>query len=113
MRPPVLPLIAAVLVLALAPAGEDAKKKHHHKPRPVPKMQLLSTSGGGGFPNGPSRNGVFSQDRQLASLAAFECDAATIVRQGSNGFPAVFLAPRKRPYTDRGEPWKPGATTLV
>src|SRR3954452_71487 len=108
-----LSLFIAALV-ALAPATAEAKKKQHrHKPKPVPKMQLLSTSGGGGFPNGPSRNGAFSQDRQLASLAAFESDASNIVRHDSNGFTDVFLVHRKRPYSDRGEPWKPGRTTLI
>jgi hypothetical protein len=76
-------------------------------------MQLLSKSGGGGLPNGPSHNGVFAQDRQLASLAAFDSDASNIVRRDTNGFTDVFLVRRKRPYSDRGEPWVPGKTSLI
>jgi hypothetical protein len=103
-------LIAAVLI-ATAPAA-DAKRKRH-KPPHAPRMQLLSKSVGGGFPNGPSHNGVFALDRQLASLAAFDSDASNIVRGDANGLTDVFLVHRKRPYSDRGEPWVPGRTSLI
>jgi hypothetical protein len=103
-------LVVAVLTL-LAPAAE-AKKKHP-KPPQAPRMQLLSKAGGGGMPNGASHNGVFAQDRQLASLAAFDSDASNIVRGDTNGFTDVFLVRRKRPYSDRGEPWVPGKTSLI
>src|SRR3954451_21343126 len=111
MRSIVLPLGAVLLGM---PVTADAKKRrHHHKPPAPPKMQLLSKSRGGGFPTGPSHNGVFSQDRQLASLAAFDSDASNIVRGDSNGATDVFLVHRKRPYSDRGEPWRRGKVALV
>src|SRR4051794_26473260 len=106
-RGTVLALIAAVLCLAPAADGKKGKEGK------VPKMQLLSKSASGGFPNGPSHNGVFSQDRQLASLAAFDSDASNIVRDDSNGATDVFLVHRRRPYSDRGEPWRRGKVALV
>lgn len=104
MRITALALIAAVLTLPAVAEGKTGKP---------PKMQLLSKSAGGGFPNGPSHNGVFSQDRQLASLAAFDSDASNIVPKDANGFTDVFLVHRKRPYSDRGEPWQRGRVSLI
>jgi hypothetical protein len=99
-----------VLFIAAVVAASPAAAK---RPPTAPKMQLLSKSGGGGFPNGPSHNGVFAQDRQLASLAAFDSDASNIVRGDRNGLTDVFLVHRKRPYSDRGEPWVPGRVSLI
>jgi hypothetical protein len=107
MRVTTLALIAAVLAL---PAVAEGKR---HKPAGPPKMQVLSRSAGGGFPNGPSHNGVFSQDRQLASLAAFDSDASNIVRGDTNALTDVFLVHRKRPYSDRGELWRRGRVSLI
>jgi hypothetical protein len=109
MRATALSLIAVVLVLPAAAEG----KKHRHKPPATPKMQLLSKSAGGGFPDGASHNGVFSQDRQLASLAAFDSDASNIVRGDPNGLTDVFLVHRKRPYSDKGEAWQRGRVSLI
>src|SRR4051794_421545 len=106
-RGTVLALIAAVLCLAPAADGKKGKEGK------VPKMQLLSKSASGGFPNGASHNGVFSQDRQLASLAAFDSDASNIVGGDVNGFTDVFLVHRKRPYTDKGEAWQRGRVSLI
>src|SRR3954465_3965969 len=100
-RGTVLALIAAVLCLPNIAEGK------------VPKMQLLSKSASGGFPNGASHNGVFSQDRQLASLAAFDSDASNIVHGDTNGFTDVFLVHRKPPNSERGEPWRRGKVALV
>jgi hypothetical protein len=103
-----------ILVLALAvPAAAVAKKRHHRHPAGPPKMQLLSRAVNGGFPNGPSHDGAFSQDRQLASYAAFDSDASNIVTGDDNGFTDVFVVRRDRPYSDRGEPWKRGKTRIV
>ncbi|MEA2428616.1 MAG: hypothetical protein QOF37_2244 [Thermoleophilaceae bacterium] len=78
-----------------------------------PKMQLISHSASGGMPNGPSHDGVMSQDRQFASLAAFDSDASNIVKNDPNGFTDVFLVHRKRPFGLGGTPWIRGATTLA
>jgi hypothetical protein len=109
MRVAALALIAALLAI---PAVADAKK-HKHKPPPPPLMQLISKSAGGGFPNGPSHNGVFSQDRQLASLVAFDSDASNIVKGDTNGFTDIFLVHRGGRYSDKGEPWKRGKVALI
>src|SRR4051795_8773475 len=111
MRPIVLSLIA--LLVAMPAVADGKKRRHRHRPPAPPKMQLLSKSRSGGFPNGASHNGVFSQDRQLASLAAFDSDASNIVGGDVNGFTDVFLVHRKRPYTDKGEAWQRGRVSLI
>ncbi|MEA2458671.1 MAG: hypothetical protein QOC95_1643 [Thermoleophilaceae bacterium] len=78
-----------------------------------PRMELLSQSFRGGFPNGPSADATISGDRQLATLAAFDSDASNIVKGDRNGFRDVFLVHRAKPYSLKGEPWKRGKTTLV
>src|SRR4051794_32258074 len=108
MRLTALALIAAVFAF---PAMAEGKKKH--KPKQPPKMQLISKSLHGGFPNGPSHNGVFSQDRQLASLVAFDSDASNLVEGDGNNATDVFLVRRAGRFSDKGEPWKRGKTTLV
>jgi hypothetical protein len=110
MRVKALALIAAVLVLAPV-TGAEGKKKH--KPNQPPKMQLISKSLHGSFPNGPSHNGVFSQDRQLARLVAFDSDASNIVKGDGNNATDIFLVRRAGKFSDRGEPWKRGKATLV
>ena len=108
-------LLILVLALALPATGVAlAKKRHHrHHPKQPPKMQLLSRAANGGFPNGPSHNGAFSQDRQLATYAAFDSDASNLVKGDDNGFTDVFVVQRARPYSDKGEPWKRGKTRIV
>lgn len=94
----------AASLLAVAPAAEGAKP---------PRMQLISRALGGGFPNGPSHNGAISQDRQLATLVAFDSDASNIVRRDTNGLTDVFLVHRKKPFGLNGPPWRRGKTALV
>src|SRR3954468_24552723 len=101
-------LRAAVLACLLSAAA--APVAHAATP---PKMQLASRSLSGGFPNGPSHNPVMSQDRQLASLVAYDSDASNIVRGDTNGFTDVFLLRRKRPYGLKGPPWRRGKTVLA
>ena len=103
MRPTLALAACALAVLAAAPA-EAAKP---------PRMQLISRSLGGGFPNGPSHDAVISQDRQLASLVAFDSDASNIVRGDSNGLTDVFLVHRRGPFGLKGPPWRRGKTTLA
>ena len=95
-------LSALSLVLTAAPAA------HAFDPTKDRETHLLSRSVTGGFPNGQSRNGVFSQDGQGATLAAFESDASDIVYGDSNGVTDVFVVRRGGHFTtDRGEPWQP------
>jgi len=78
------------------------------------ETHLLSRSIHGGFPNGPSRNGAFSQDNQAASLAAFESDASDIVRGDTNGLTDVFVVHRGGRFSGSGgEPWEPASTQLA
>src|SRR5829696_7788648 len=88
-------LAALPLLLALAPAA------HAFDPTKDRETHLLSRSVSGGFPNGPSRNGAFSQDGQGTALAAFESDASDIVFGDSNGQTDVFVGPPRRPLHDR------------
>jgi hypothetical protein len=111
MRLRQLSLIVLACLLACTPAADAKRKKR--KPPPAPRMQLVSKSFGHGFPNGPSHNGAFSQDRQLATLVAFDSDATNIVRGDGNGATDVFLVHRRRPFSLNGEPWRPGRVTAV
>ena len=104
MRPPAILLAGAVALLAAAPVADAAAP---------PRMQLISRAAGGGFPNGPSHDGVISQDRQFASLVAFDSDASNIVRGDSNGLTDVFLVHRKKPYGLKGPPWRRAKTVLA
>jgi hypothetical protein len=74
---------------------------------------LLSRSADGSFPDGASRNGVFSTDRQAARYAAFESDATNIVPGDNNGATDVFVVPRRGRIGLRGGPWRAGTTRLV
>jgi hypothetical protein len=98
---------AGIVVAALSPGGNE------FDPKTERETMLLSTSYMGGFPNGPSRNGVFAQDRQLATYAAFESDASDIIPGDTNNTTDVFLVRRRKPFTLKGEPWRPAETTLV
>jgi hypothetical protein len=98
---------AGIVVAALSPGGNE------FDPKTERETILISTSYMGGFPNGPSRNAVFSQDRQLASYAAFESDASDIVAGDTNNTTDIFLVRRRKPYSLKGEPWRGVETTLV
>src|SRR5919201_3283796 len=83
---------AALFVPALTSAFSATKDRETH---------LLSRSFSGGFPNGPSRDGAFSQDAQAASLAAFDSDASDIVRGDTNGLTDVFVVRRGGHFTEK------------
>src|SRR4051794_27898811 len=99
-----LPVLACLLLALAAPAALAAAP---------PRMQLISHSLTGGFPNGPSHNAAISQDRQLASLVAFDSDASNLVRGDTNGLTDVFLVRRKKPFGLKGPPWRRGKTVLA
>jgi len=80
------------------------------------ETNLLSATPDGGFPNGPSRNGVFSQDSHVVRYAAYESDASNIVPGDTNGATDVFLVHRAAPMDESGRTapaWHAGATELV
>jgi hypothetical protein len=107
---------AAVLLCAAGVAHADLRRTPGgllFDPEKDRETHLLSRSMSGGFPNGPSRNGVFSQDRQLATVAAFESLASDIVPGDTNGASDVFTVYRARPYSKDGEPWHPARTVLA
>jgi hypothetical protein len=104
MRLPRVILSACALAALALPAAAQAAP---------PRMQLISHSLSGGIPNGPSHNGVISQDRQFASLVAYDSDASDIVRGDTNGLTDVFVVRRKRPFGLKGPPWRRGKTVLV
>jgi hypothetical protein len=77
---------------------------------------LISKSVSGGMPNGPSRNASFSQDRQIASMVAFESDASDLVSGDGNGnVTDIFVVKRANAGSDglRGLPWDASAPQLV
>ena len=101
-------LAGLTLLLVAAPAAQS------FDPTKDRETHLLSRSYAGGFPNGPSRNGAFSQDGQGTSLAAFESDASDLVVGDSNGLTDVFLIRRGGHFTEkRGEPWQPAGTAQL
>src|SRR4051794_29588989 len=99
-----LPLLVLLVAVATAPAADAAAP---------PRMQLLSRSLTGGFPNAPSHDAAISQDRQFASLVAYDSDASDIVRGDTNGLTDVFLLRRKKPFGLKGPPWRRGKTVLA
>jgi len=93
--------LAAVAVPAVAAAGNTS---------------LASRTPNGRFPNGPSFNASFSQDRKAASLLAYDSTASDIVGGDSNGLSDVFVVRRAKPFEvnpRKAKAWKPGSTSLV
>jgi hypothetical protein len=98
-------LAVVAVLLAVSPTA------HAFDPTEDRESHLLSRSIAGGFPNGPSRNGAFSQDGQGTSLAAFESDASDLIANDPNGLTDVFLVRRGGHFTPKtGEPWQPVET---
>ena len=71
--------LVAVAALLSLPATAPARG------RSISFSFLLSKARNGGFPNGPSRNGVVAGDKRISSFMAYESDASNIVR-GTNTF---------------------------
>ena len=105
--PRIVPLLGvAALLLAVTPPLSARSAP--------PRVQLLSHSIQGGFPNGSSQDPAFSQDRQLATVAAFDSDASNLVNGDGNGSVTdVFVVHRKRPYNSNGPPWVMGKARLI
>src|SRR3954452_12560984 len=103
-------LLASVALLAALPAGA-----HAFDPTKDRETHLVSRSASGGFPNGPSRNAVFAQNGQGASVLASDPDATDIAADDFKGSDNVVAARRGGGFTkDRAEPWQPaGPAQLV
>ena len=100
-----LALVAGVLATALVPASAFAGGPQ--------ATQLISRAMNGGFPNGPSFNGVISGDRRWARVIAFESWASNLVPGDRNGLGDVFAIRRSGRFGNDGSPWRPGRTVLV
>jgi hypothetical protein len=90
--------LAALLVLAAAGVPATAEAESF----------LISRTPDGGFPDGPAGNATFSQDRQIASLLAFDSTATNLADDGNGPVSDVFLVRRRDPLADRlrGLPWR-------
>ena len=99
-------VVALLLILAF-PAGAMGADRS-----PLYDTELVSRAAGGGFPNGPSRNAVISQDARRARAIAFESDASNIVAGDANGMTDVFVIDRAG-GGDTGSPWRGGPTRLA
>ena len=105
-------LLAVPIVLLLSATLLGPNGARRRAPRRY-ETQLLSRAADGGFPNGPSRNGVLSQDGRVARTAAFESDASNIVAGDSNGLTDVFVVDRTAGYSSTGSPWRNGRTRIA
>jgi hypothetical protein len=102
-------LLAVAAVAAALAAGPGAAGRSAR----VQSTQLISRSFGGGQPNGPSTNGVISDDRRFARVIAFQSSASNIVRGDTDGVTDVFAVFRAGPVANNGAAWKPGRTIMV
>jgi hypothetical protein len=102
-------VLASFAVAGLATASAAAAKPRHE----VQHTILISRSVDGGTPNGPSANGVISNDRRWARYVAFESDASNLVRKDTNGQKDVFVVRRNGSFHNNGSPWRPGKTILI
>jgi len=82
-------------------------------PRTERETILISHAVEGDWPNGASRHPSFSQDRQLATVAAFDSEASNIVEGDTNGVTDVFAVLRSPPYDLDGPKWRPHSTIRV
>jgi hypothetical protein len=104
-----LSLIAVVVLAALPPAAPA-------RGRSISFSFLLSKARDGGFPNGPSRNGVVSSDKRISRYMAYESDADNIVSGDTNGLTDVFAVRRDThvsSFRSNGSPWVARRTFLA
>jgi hypothetical protein len=79
----------------------------------VQNTKLISRSVSGGVPNGPSTNGVISNDKRRARVIAFQSDASDLVGSDTNRTTDVFAVKRAGHINNRGTRWRPGKTILI
>jgi hypothetical protein len=106
-----IPLAVSSLAAAVG-AGSSGAESSVTAAR-VQNTKLMSRSVSGGVPNGPSTNGVISNDRRYARVVAFQSDATDIVGGDSNGQTDVFAVKRAGAINNKGTRWRPGKTLLL
>ncbi|HEX3316915.1 MAG TPA: hypothetical protein VHR88_02785, partial [Solirubrobacteraceae bacterium] len=104
-----LAALAALLVWA-APASASTPQ---FDPGIDRETHLISQTWNGTWPDGASQDPAFSQDRQYASVAAFDSDADNLAPGDANGTTDVFAVYRRQPYTLAAEPWEIDSTELI
>src|SRR3954447_348795 len=104
--------VALSSIAAVVGAGTSAADAPATAAR-TQNTKLVSRSVTGGVPNGPSTNGVISNDRRWARVIAFQSDASDIVRGDSNGQTDVFAVKRAGHVNNKGTRWRPGKTILL
>jgi hypothetical protein len=108
-----IPLFAALItVLIAATAAAPASTPRLHAARSQ-TTSLISRDANGGTPNGPSTHPVISGDRRYARMIAFQSEASDLVKGDGNGVSDVFLIRREGSFSNDGEVWRPGKTTLI
>jgi hypothetical protein len=105
--------VALSSIAAVVTAGPSAATPATSAQEREQETQLISRSVGGGVPNGPSTNGVISNDRRWARVIAFQSDASDIVRGDNNGQTDVFAALRQGPVSNNGARWRARKTILI
>lgn len=102
-------LASLAALLAAAPAAQANVPG-------VSDTRLASRSTAGGFPNGPSYDASFSQDRKGGAFVAFDSLASNLVPGDVNGQRDVFIVHRAQPYdwaVDKATDWIPAGVDLV
>jgi hypothetical protein len=104
---------ALALVLLIAVATSAAAGDPPVTAARTQSTQLISRAADGGLPNGPSTNGVMSNDKRYSRVIAYESEASNIVGGDTNDAKDVFAVLRAGPIGNKGRPWKSGRTILV
>jgi hypothetical protein len=107
----VLALLTAALAALIAVASPQGQQAAHAAGTPT--TFLISRAVTGGLPNGPSTNGVISNDKRYARAIAYQSDASNIVRGDTNQATDVFVVRRTGHIDNEGTPWTIGATSLI
>ena len=105
-------LLALVVVVATSTAAAPAADPTVTAARNQ-TTQLISRATDGGLPNGPSTNGVISNDKRFSRVIAFESEASDLVGGDRNDQKDVFAVLRSGSIGNKGRPWKPGRTVLI
>jgi TolB protein len=107
----VLALLTAALAALIAIASPQGQQTAHASGTPT--TFLISRAVTGGLPNGPSTNGVISNDKRYARAIAFQSDASNIVRGDTNQATDIFVVRRTGHIDNEGTPWTIGGTSLI
>src|SRR4051812_28124608 len=94
--------LAAFAIAAPAAHAETARESAQN-------TLLISRAMGGGVPNGPSTNGVISNDRRWARAIAYQSEASNLVPGDTNGAGDVFVVRRDGVFANDGTQWFAGA----